>query len=175
MKTQSNLAARPLIACLLFFVLAIGSLAWAAQVTEIQGRVVAVADGDTVTVLDTQRVQHRVRLQGIDAPESRQAFGQRSRQYLAAMVHNQEVVVRVDKIDRFGRVVGVIYLDGQDVNLRMVEAGMAWHYKQYQREQTPAQRRAYAAAEEAARRDRLGLWADTNPVAPWDFRRAQRQ
>ena len=62
-----------------------------------------------------------------------------------------------------GRVVGV------------AEAGMAWHYKQYQREQTPAQRRAYAAAEEAARRDRLGLWADANPVAPWDFRRAQRQ
>lgn len=175
MKTQFNLAARPLIACLLFFVLVIGALALPAHASEIQGKVVAVADGDTVTVLDAQRVQHRVRLQGIDAPENRQPFGQRSRQYLAAMVHNQEVVVRVDKIDRFGRAVGVIYLAGQDVNLRMVEAGMAWHYKQYQREQTPAQRRAYAAAEEAARRDRLGLWADTNPVAPWDFRRAQRQ
>ncbi len=150
-------------------------LAFAAHASEIQGRVVAVADGDTVTVLDAQRVQHRVRLQGIDAPESPQPFGQRSRQFLAAMVYNQEVVVSVDKVDRFGRAVGVIYLDGQDVNLRMVEAGMAWHYKQYQREQTRAQRRAYAAAEKAARRDRLGLWADPNPVAPWDFRRARRQ
>lgn len=149
-------------------------LAATAHASEIRGTVVAVADGDTVTVLDEQRVQHRVRLQGIDAPEGRQAFGQRSRQYLASMVHNQEVVVRVDKIDRFGRAVGVIYRDGEDVNLRMVQAGLAWHYKQYQREQTTEQRRAYAAAEDAARRDRVGFWSEPNPVAPWDFRRAQR-
>lgn len=145
------------------------------QLSSLQGRVVAVADGDTVTVLDADQTTHRIRLQGIDAPESRQAFGQRARQYLAALVHHQEVVVAIDKIDRFGRVVGVIYRDGEDINLRMVQAGMAWHYRQYAREQTPEQRRAYAAAEQQARQEQRGLWADPNPMAPWDFRRAQRR
>lgn len=145
------------------------------QLSSLQGRVVAVADGDTVTVLDADQTTHRIRLQGIDAPESRQAFGQRARQYLAALVHQQEVEVAVDKIDRFGRVVGVIYRDGEDINLRMVQAGMAWHYRHYAREQTPEQRRAYAAAEQQARQEQRGLWADPNPMAPWDFRRTQRR
>lgn len=163
------------IGVLALLVLAFALYANTAGRTEIVGQVVAVADGDTVTVLDDVRKEHRVRLQGIDAPESRQPFGQRSRQYLADLVHRQDVRVRVDKVDRFGRMVGVLYLGDEDINRRMVQSGMAWHYRQYADEQTREQRRTYAAAEENARRERLGLWSDPNPVAPWDFRRAQRR
>lgn len=147
----------------------------AAQATEIRGRVVSVTDGDTVTVLDAQRVQHRVRLQGIDAPERRQPFSRQARMYLSDLVLKREVVVWVDKVDRYKRPVGVVYVDGMDTGLQMVQAGLAWHYKQYQREQTPQERQAYAQAEDEARRARLGLWSDPTPVPPWDFRRAQRQ
>ena len=146
-----------------------------AMASEIRGQVVSVTDGDTVTVLDVQRVQHRVRLQGIDAPERRQPFSQRARAYLSDLVMKQEVVVRVDKIDRYRRPVGVVYVDGVDAGLQMVQAGLAWHYKQYQREQTPEERRAYAEAEDTARKERLGLWSDPQPVPPWVYRRAQRQ
>lgn len=141
----------------------------------IEGRVVAVADGDTVTVLDAYKQQHRIRLVGIDAPESRQAYGQQSTRQLADWVFGKEVRVQHEKTDRYRRVLGVIWLDGQDMNLAMVQVGMAWHYKQYQRDQAPADRQRYAQAEVAARQQRLGLWADAHPTAPWDFRRAQRQ
>jgi len=135
------------------------------------GRVVRVSDGDTVTVLDGNRVQHKVRLAGIDAPESRQAFGARSRQHLSMLVFGRDVQVEWQKIDRYGRIVGKVVVDGVDANRRQVEAGLAWHYLQYQREQSPADRLAYASAERQAREARLGLWTDPAPVAPWDFRR----
>lgn len=145
------------------------------QAAEIFGRVVAVADGDTVTVLDSQQVQHRIRLQGIDAPERRQPFGERSKQLLSSLVFRKAVLVKADKTDRYGRRVAVIYLDGVDINLRMLTAGMAWHYKKYENEQTVQERRSYTVAEDSARLGRVGLWSDPNPVPPWDFRRAQRK
>jgi endonuclease YncB( thermonuclease family) len=159
-----------------WLVFALACAANASELAEIRGRVVAVADGDTLTVLDAQRnAQQRVRLQGIDAPEGRQPYGRRARQYLADLVHQQEVRVSVDKVDRFGRVVGVLYLQDEDINQRMIQSGLAWHLRPYAHEQTRAKRRAYAAAEQHARRERLGLWADPNPVAPWEFRRDQRR
>lgn len=140
----------------------------------IEGRVVRVADGDTITVLDAGNRQHRIRLKGIDAPESKQAFGNVSRQTLADMVAGRQVRVRADATDRYGRVLGVIFVDGRDANLEMVRAGMAWHYTQYQRDQSAQERSAYAAAEAEARATRRGLWRDANPVPPWDFRRNAR-
>ena len=85
--------------------------------TGLVGKVVSVADGDTVTVLDADRVQHKIRLSGIDAPERAQAFGKRSREYLASMVAGQQVAVETDKTDRFGRSIGKVLLQGRDINL----------------------------------------------------------
>ncbi|MDV7394253.1 thermonuclease family protein, partial [Arthrospira platensis SPKY1] len=97
-----------------------------------------------------------------------------SQRALSNMVAGQHVRVRNDGIDRFDRVIGVVFVGGHDVNLEMVRLGMAWHYRQFARDQTPAERSAYAAAEQEARAARRGLWADPNPVPPWDFRREPR-
>jgi len=139
------------------------------------GRVVSVADGDTITVLDSTDTQHRIRLEGIDAPESHQAFGSRSKQNLSEMIFGKDVTVVYQKTDQYGRLVGKILLDGRDVNLEQVKAGMAWHYKEYEREQTPEDRELYAKAEDEARAARRGLWVDADPIEPSQFRREQRQ
>lgn len=136
----------------------------------LSGTVVGVADGDTVTVLDEVRVQHRVRLLGIDAPEKAQDFGARSKQSLSALVFGRKVLVQYEKEDQYGRVLGKISVDGVDANLEQVRAGMAWHYKQFQREQSPRDRAEYAAAEAEARAKLLGLWSMKNPTPPWEFR-----
>ena len=135
------------------------------------GKVVKVADGDTVTVLDGNQVQHRVRLTGIDAPESRQAFGKRSREALVALVAGRQVEVEWHKRDRYQRLVGKVIVDGTDANLAQLRAGLAWWYRQYAREQTPADRAIYAAAEAKAQADQRGLWVDRDPVPPWDWRK----
>jgi len=139
------------------------------------GRVVRIADGDTITVLDGANAQHRIRLQGIDAPESHQAFGTQSKNSLSDMIFDREVTVEYDKIDQYGRIVGKILLDGKDVNLEQIKAGMAWHYKEYQREQSPTDRDLYAHAEDEARNARRGLWADADPVEPSAFRKEQKR
>src|SRR2546421_10842584 len=95
------------------------------------GRVVRVADGDTVTILDSTNTQHRIRLQGIDAPESHQAFGAQSKQSLSQMIFDKNVSAEYEKTDRYGRIVGKILLDGTDISLDQIRAGMAWHYKDY--------------------------------------------
>jgi endonuclease YncB( thermonuclease family) len=135
---------------------------------------VGVADGDTITVLGAGNRQTRVRLQGIDAPESRQAFGEVSKRNLSDLVFNRQVVVEYEKTDQYGRTLGKVVAFGRDVNLEQVKAGLAWHYKHYQGEQSPADRRLYADAEMEARAAKRGLWADTNPIPPWDFRRGKR-
>ena len=142
----------------------------AANADPIQGRVVGVADGDTVTVLDEHKVQHKVRLAGIDAPEKGMAFGQRSKQHLSALVFGKTVTLEGDKVDRYGRTVAKVLVEGRDANLAQVAAGMAWHYKKYEREQSAEDRTTYAASEQVAREARRGLWQDSLPVAPWDWR-----
>lgn len=134
------------------------------------GKVINVADGDTITVLDDTNTQHKIRLAGIDAPEKRQAFGNVSKQSLADMVAGQSVAVEWVKADRYGRKVGKVLLAGLDANLVQIERGLAWHYKQYQREQSPADQQSYAAAEIEARAARQGLWRDLEQVPPWEFR-----
>lgn len=148
-------------------------LCWSISVSAetLVGRVVGVSDGDTVTVLDAERQQHKIRLGGIDAPEKRQAFGQRSKEALSDMVFGRTISVEWSKLDRYGRIIGKIIVNAKDVNLGQVEAGLAWWYQKYSAEQTVTDRQLYALAEDRARRERLGLWADAVPVAPWDFRR----
>ena len=146
------------------------ALACTANAETITGLVVSVSDGDTITVLDANKVQHKIRLAGIDAPEKKQAFGNRSKESLSALAFDKTVNVETDKQDRYGRQVGKVLVNGQDVNLVQVERGMAWFYRQYQREQSPNDRRLYEAAEDAARADKRGLWRDADPMPPWEFR-----
>jgi endonuclease YncB( thermonuclease family) len=139
------------------------------------GRVVAIADGDTITVLDSANTQHRIRLEGIDAPESHQAFGEQSSLSLSEMIFGKDVSVSYQKTDQYGRLVGKILLDGKDINLEQVKAGMAWHYKFYEDEQTPEDRELYARAEAEARAARRGLWQDPNPTEPYQFRKEEKR
>jgi len=136
----------------------------------LKGRVVRIADGDTITLLDSINVQHRIRLQGIDAPESHQDFGTQSKKNLADMIFDKQVTAACDKTDQYGRQVCKIVLEDRDINLEQVKAGMAWHYKDYEREQSPEDRQLYAHAEDEARQARRGLWVDANPVEPSEFR-----
>lgn len=138
------------------------------------GKVVGVADGDTVTVLDAAKRQHKIRLMGIDAPEKKMPFGDKSKQSLSRLVFGKEVTVEYTKQDKYGRTVGKIMVNGVDANLEQVKAGMAWHYKQYQKEQSRADRAAYANAENQARAAKSGLWREAAPTPPWDWRRQQK-
>lgn len=140
----------------------------------LEGKVVGVADGDTITVLGAGNQQTRIRLQGIDAPESRQAFGQVSKRNLSDLIFGRQVVIAYEKTDRYGRTLGKVLAGGRDVNLEQVKAGLAWHYKYYQDEQSPDDRRLYAEAETEARSAGRGLWADPAPIPPWDYRRGKR-
>ena len=141
------------------------------QAATLQGKVVSVADGDTITVLDGNKTQHKIRLQGIDAPEKAQAFGHKSKQSLNQLVHSKMVTVEFEKKDKYGRTVGKVLLNGTDVCLEQIKLGMAWHYKQYQSEQSKEDRDTYAQAELTARTQAVGLWKDKSPTAPWEFRR----
>jgi len=136
------------------------------------GRVVRIEDGDTISVLDDANRNYKIRLQGIDAPEGGQAFGDRSRQSLADEVFGKQVSVEWSKRDQYGRIVGKVLLDGRDVCLAQIRAGLAWHYKYYQNEQSAEDRKMYADAEEEARMAKRGLWVDAEPTPPWEFRRS---
>ena len=141
---------------------------------QLQGKVIKVTDGDTVNVLTSDNETHKIRLSGIDAPEKKQAFGNRSKQALADLIDGKTVSVEYNKLDRYQRVVGKITFNSQDVNLRQIKLGLAWHYKKYEKEQDVEDRSIYANAEYLAQRDKVGLWFDTNPIAPWDYRKQKR-
>ena len=154
--------------------LAASAISFAAAAHTIEGRVVGVSDGDTVTVLDPLQVQHRIRLAGIDAPEKAQPYGDASKRNLSDMVFGAAVTVEYEKHDRYGRIVGKIMKDGNDASLEQLRAGLAWHYKQYQRDQSRTDRSAYARIETEAQQAHAGLWRDPAPVAPWTWRLEQR-
>ena len=149
------------------FTVAICGVATAAE--PLTGRVVNVHDGDTVRVLDAANVQHKVRLQGIDAPERGQPFGTVARDRLASLVMGKAVTVHDDGRDKYGRTLGRIEIEGQDVNRQMVADGLAWHYVKYSKDAR------LAAAERAARAAKRGLWADAAPVPPWDWRANEKE
>lgn len=136
----------------------------------LQGRVVGVSDGDSLTLLDAEKRQYKIRLQGIDAPEIKQAYGQKSKESLSKMVYGKTIQVHAYKKDRFGRTVGQVILGDIDICLEQVRRGLAWHFKDYQDEQSAEDRERYDRAEKQAREQGLGLWQDAAPVAPWVFR-----
>jgi endonuclease YncB( thermonuclease family) len=168
MNLQRPLLFAPLFLLILLLLLPSPTAARTVAGTVIQGRVVAVLDGDTLTVLDRYRRQIRVRLHQIDAPEKDQDYGARSKQSLSQLVYRRDVAVEVVTTDRYHRYVGKVVLAGYDINLLQVVRGMAWVYRKYGKDER------YLAAEEAARRGRLGLWAKARPVPPWEFRKEER-
>jgi len=157
--------------CLLTFTLCASSIA--KEVTY-RGIVVGITDGDTITVLDELKRKHKVRLAGIDAPERKQAYGTASRQHLAELVFQRHVRVQVEKYDRYGREIAKVFLNNTDIGLEQVRAGFAWHYKRYEHEQHPSDRRAYSLAEQSARDQKVGLWKEPSPLPPWEYRRSRR-
>ena len=136
------------------------------------GIVTSAHDGDTLT-LQTDAGTKKVRLAGIDAPELKQPFGPESRDALRQSVLNQSVTVDANKQDRYGRAVGKVLLNGEDVNLKLVSAGLAWVYTDYVKELSVEDREQYRAAETAANDARIGLWQDEQPVAPWTYRKTK--
>ena len=152
-----------------------------ASAAEITGRVVGITDGDIITVLDAGKKQHTIRLSGIDAPELKQPFGAQSKKSLSGMVNKRQVTIAWDKRDRNKRIVGKVFfrpelcaspacLETTDANYQQIAAGMAWHDKQTEAEQSHDDRERYAAAEKQARAAKRGLWADSAPVPPWEWR-----
>jgi len=130
-------------------------------------RVVRVSDGDTFTGLDDAHREVKVRLHGIDAPESKQAFGTVARKALADLVAGKVVSVEEVDRDRYGRVVGRVTIGEKFVNAEMVRAGLAWRYVTYDK------RNEFGKLEDDARRLRRGLWDDAHPVAPWEWRKGE--
>lgn len=131
------------------------------------GNVVSVADGDTITVLDESKIQHKVRLAEIDAPEKAQAFGSKSKQALSTLVFNKQVSVVNQGQDKYKRTIGRVYQGDVDVSAEQVKQGMAWVYRKYSKDKT------LLPLETEAKTQRLGLWADSNPTPPWEWRHSK--
>jgi endonuclease YncB( thermonuclease family) len=131
------------------------------------GRVVKIADGDTLTMLVDNR-QEKIRLSDIDTPERKQPYGTRAKQALADLTFGKTIRVETTKRDRYGRVIGQVTVDGLDVNAELVRLGYAWVYRRYSNDAE------LLRLEELARTGKLGLWADRNPIPPWEWRRGRR-
>ena len=152
---------------------------WAdARAETITGTVIGVTDGDTLT-LDSDGRRVVIRLSGIDAPErghpEGQPFGRKSGDGLRALALHQVATVETHKQDRYGREVGIVEVEGKDLGLEQVRSGMAWVFRRYLKELEPARRAAYVAAEDEARAHRRGLWAEADPLPPWEWRATKGQ
>ena len=143
------------------------------QPQPIIGKVVGVSDGDTITVLDEQKRQHKIRLEGIDAPESNQDYGSRAKQSLSDLVFGKTVTVISSKKDKYGKTLGRVTLDGKDIGREQIKCGMAWFYRAYQADLPENVAAIYELGEVRAKAEKRGLWADASPVPPWDFRRGK--
>jgi len=125
-------------------------------------KVIKISDGDTITVLSGKE-QTKVRLYGIDAPEKKQDYGQRSKQFLASLIAGQVVEVEPKGKDRYKRTLGIVHHKGQDINAQMVLNGYAWAYVKYSR--------IYVDQEKTARENKRGLWQSSDPTPPWEWRK----
>jgi endonuclease YncB( thermonuclease family) len=150
---------------------------------DIMGLVVAVTDGDTIKVLDADNNEYKVRLTGIDAPERGQPYSNVSRKHLASTVAGKEVFVESDKQDIYGRELGKVWVQPSDcptcgktlnANYAQILAGLAWWYRYYAKEQSPEDRGRYESAEDEAKARGWGLWADPDPINPYQWRKSHR-
>jgi len=135
------------------------------------GKVVSIADGDTVTILDSDKRQHKIRLYGIDTPEKGQAFGKAAKKYTSRLVARKNVQVISYDTDRYGRTVGVVLVDGKNVNQNLIGAGLAWQYRKYCKASFCDD---WLQLEKKAKTSKVGLWTEANPVQPWEWRKVAR-
>ncbi|MGD9733575.1 MAG: thermonuclease family protein [Desulfamplus sp.] len=152
--------------------LAVCILFLAVTASAFQGKIVKVTDGDTVEVLSAGNQLTKVRLYGIDAPESKQDFGQKAKQFVLDIAANKTVEVEAIDTDRYGRTVGVVRIGGTILNAEIVKAGLAWYYGQYCKSTFCA---AWQQLEQQARSNKIGLWSIANPQPPWEFRRGAKE
>jgi endonuclease YncB( thermonuclease family) len=175
-KTLANHASHPtsnsalVRLILVLFVLAVTSCSESHADEVMVGKVVIVADGDTITVLEN-RTQYRIRLFGIDAPERGQDFGTRAKRFASDLVFGKQVRVIKQDIDRYGRIVGIVYVGDVGVNEELVRNGSAWVYRRYCKIPVCGD---WLAIETWARENGIGLWSHRDPVPPWEFRRRRR-
>lgn len=157
-----------------YFFLGFSGLAFGAT-TPFEGKVVAVQDGDTLSVLGPARQVVKVRLAGVDAPEHHQAFGSVCRQFLADNVFAKVVYIQPigsSEVDQYGRLIATVFHEKTDINLLLIQSGCAWHYIKYARAyQKIEEFLVYAEAEKRARALKIGLWVDPVPINPAEFRR----
>ncbi len=170
-RTPGNHRAQDLSPRLLLLLVTLLPLgAGAGEPWTLTGRIVHVQDGDSITLLDTQSRQHKIRLDGIDAPELGQAFGKAARRQLQDASLRREAEAHCHKTDRYDREVCRVTVDGADVGLHQIDSGMAWMFRRYVRELPPTTRRTYDTSEAQARELKRGLWSEPNPQPPWDWR-----
>ncbi|HSC52516.1 MAG TPA: thermonuclease family protein [Phnomibacter sp.] len=133
---------------------------------QLRGKVVAIADGDTFTLLISGNKQVKIRLHGIDCPEKKQAYGMVARQCLSDSIFGKTIEVKVFNKDRYGRSIGMVYTPkGTNMNESLLKAGLAWHFKKYDKNPN------WAVLEDKARKAKRGLWADAHAIAPWEWRK----
>jgi len=137
----------------------------------LSGKVVGIADGDTITILDSNKTQHKIRLYGIDTPEKGQAFGNASKKHISGLVAGKTVDVTSYDIDKYRRIVGVVSVNGVNVNKSLIGAGLAWQYRKYCKASFCDD---WLNLEKKAKSSKIGLWADHDPVPPWEWRRGVR-
>jgi endonuclease YncB( thermonuclease family) len=142
-----------------------------ASYSTIHGRITGVVDGDTIHVLIFSRQQIRVRIAFIDAPEKGQAFGQRAKEAMSELVFGKDVELQPHTIDRYGRLVARVLIDGQDAGLELLKEGLCWVYGRYLPEASPDIQTSYQHAQAVAREQKFGLWQGPDPVPPWDWRK----
>lgn len=135
---------------------------------ELKGKVIAVTDGDTIKLLTQDKVTHKIRLLDIDAPEKKQAFGNKSKDNLAEYIAGKNVTVKYETVDKYKRILGTIYFNQLNINLQQIKDGYAWVYKKYSNNQI------YYKEEHEARRLKKGLWIENNPLAPWEYRKKRK-
>ena len=128
-------------------------------------KVVSISDGDTFTAINKDNLQLKIRIFGIDAPEKKQAYGNKSKEFLSSLIFGKSISIDVQSKDGYGRYLAYVYSpEGKDVSLLMIHEGMAWHFTKYDNNEV------YEAAQAGAKKAKRGLWADPSPIAPWDFR-----
>ncbi len=135
---------------------------------ELRGKIIHISDGDTVHLLTSKNEKNKIRLNDIDAPETKQAFGNKSKENIKKFIYQKDVIVEYKKKDQYKRVLGTIYYQNRDINLQQVKDGYAWVYKKYSKNPT------YFKAEQEARSKKIGLWSDRNPIEPWVFRKNKK-
>ncbi len=142
------------------------SIAYADETVD--GKVSRIIDGDSILVIDAKGVEYEVQLEGIDAPEMQQEFGKESTEGLSKLLKGKSVRLTWKSKDNFDRLLAQVYVGDKHINLELIQTGMAWHFKRYNKDET------LAKSETAAREAKKGLWAKELPMAPWDYRKENK-